>query len=210
MIPTISVKISTLVREKASIGASVALASDVITDDALDTGIDGPKAATLADANGNATFAVTPGTKVGVKRFIVKARSESQTNAASAMLTLIHAPVGAPVLNSVPIVGYTYGGGTSVQPRFLTGSAVAIRQLDARDEAKIFSRTGQVWRAFTDISAAAGLEPVCQFFGQLTNDGQVTHFFTANAQECSTLRALCGAREAQALGSSTKAWPFMR
>ena len=142
--------------------------------------------------NGSASFAVTPGTKVGVKRFIVKARSESQTNAASAMVTLAHAPVGAPVSNSVPIVEYYYGVGTNVQPRFLTGSAAVTRQLDSRDETNTFGRTGQVWRAFTDINAAPGLAPVCQFFGRLTSASTVSHFFTANAQECATLRALWG------------------
>ena len=72
---TISVKVSTSFPEKPSVGASVALASENIKDEALDTGIDGQKAATLVDANGNATFSLTQGTTVGIKRFIVKARS---------------------------------------------------------------------------------------------------------------------------------------
>ena len=108
------------------------------------------------------------------------------------MVTLAHAPAGAPVVNSVPIVEYRYGLGTSIQPRFLTGSATVTRQLDSRDEANTFARTGQVWRAFTDINAAPGLAPVCQFFGRLTSATSVSHFFTANAQECATLRAVWG------------------
>ena len=72
---TISVKASTSFPEKPSVGASVALASENIKDEALDTGIDGQKAATLVDANGNATFSLTQGTTVGIKRFMVKARS---------------------------------------------------------------------------------------------------------------------------------------
>ena len=200
VIPTITVKISTNFPERPSTGASAALASEVITDETLDTGIDGPKAAALADMNGNAAFLVTPSTKVGIKRFIVKARSESQTNAASAMVTLAHAPAGAPVVNSVPIVEYRYGAGTSVQPRFLTGSAAVTRQLDSRDESNTFVRTGQVWRAFTDINAAPGLAPVCQFFGRLTSAATVSHFFTANAQECATLRALWGDAGSAGLG----------
>ena len=191
-VPTISIKVSTRFPEQPSVAASVALASEVIVDEAVDTGIDGPKVATQADAVGTATFRVTAGTKVGIKRFIVKARNDGQTNAASAMVTLAHAPSGAPVVNSVPIVEYRYGVGTSIQPRFLTGSATVTRQLDSRDEANTFARTGQVWRAFTDINAAPGLSPVCQFFGRFTDASTVSHFFTANAQECATLRAVWG------------------
>lgn len=191
--PSISVKISTRFPEQPSVGASVALASEVIVDEAFDTGIDGPKVATQADAVGTATFRVTPGTKVGIKRFIVKARSDTQTNAASAMVTLAHAPIGAPVVNSVPIVEYTYDdGGLGARVRYLTGAAAVTRQLDSLDERGIFSRTGQVWRAFTDIAAAPGLAPVCQFFGRLTSAATVSHFYTANAQECATLRARWG------------------
>ena len=197
---TISVKVITSSPERPSVGASAALASQVIVDEALDTGIDGPKSATLADVNGNATFAITPGAKVGIKRFIVKARSESQTGAASAMVTLAHAPIGAPVANSVPIVEYRYDGGSGAPTRYLTGTATVTRQLDSRDEAKVFSRTGQVWRAFTDIAAAPGLAPVCQFFGRLTSAATVSHFYTANAQECAALRALWGDAGSAGLG----------
>ncbi len=152
------------------------------------------------DVNGNATFFVTPGTKVGIKRFIVNARSESQTNAASAMVTLAHAPVGAPVANSVLIVEYRYDGGLGATVRYLTRAAAVTRQLDPRDESKLFTRTGQVWRAFTDIAAAPGLAPVCQFFGRLTSAAAASHFFTANAQKCATLRALWGDAGSAGLG----------
>lgn len=180
--------------------SSVALASTLITDEQFDTGIDGPKTALLTDASGVANFLVTPGTKVGIKRFIVKARSTSQTGAASAMVTLAHAPASAPVVNSVPIVEYSYDGGSGAPARYLTGTSGVTRQLDSRDEAKLFSRTGQVWRAFTDIAAAPGLAPVCQFFGRLNSASAVTHFFTANAQECASLRALWGDAGSAGLG----------
>lgn len=171
---------------------SVALASEVVADERVDTGIDGPKTALLADANGIANFLVTPGTKAGIKRFIVKARSTSQRGSVSAMVTLAHAPAGAPVVNSVPIVEYRYDGGSGAPSRYLTSNAAVTRQLDSRDEANIFSRTGQVWRAFSEIDAAPGLAPVCQFFGRLTSAATVTHFFTANRQECESLRAVWG------------------
>lgn len=187
---TISVKVSTGFPESISRGTSTVLASEVIVDEALDTGIDGPKTALLTDAAGTVSFAVTPGTRAGIKRFIVKARHPYSS--ASAMVTLAHAPVGAPVVNSVPIVEYSYDGGSGAPVRYLTGAAVVTRQLDSRDEAKLFSRTGQVWRGFTNLTAAPGLAPVCQFFGRLTSASTVSHFFTANASECATLRALWG------------------
>jgi hypothetical protein len=189
-IPSISVRVRTDFPEAASVGASAVLASQVIVDEALDTGIDGPKTALLTDNTGTVSFAVTPGTRPGVKRFIVKARHPY--SAASAMATLVHAPVGAPVANSVPIVEYSYDGGAGAPVRYLTGTAAVTRQLDSRDEAKLFTRTGQVWRAFTDVAAAPGLAPVCQFFGRLTSTAAVSHFFTANAQECASLRAAWG------------------
>ncbi len=189
--------------DTAVANASVALASEPFQFEAfesLETGIDGPKTAALTDSVGSASFAVTPGTRPGIKRFIVKARGSSGASVASAMVTLAHAPVGAPVANSVPIVEYSYSSGADGKPRYLTSNAAITRQLDSRDEAKTFSRTGQVWRAFTDINAAPGLAPVCQFFGRLTSDAAVSHFFTANAQECASLRALWGDTGSPGLG----------
>jgi hypothetical protein len=199
-VPTISIKVSTNFPEKASVGASAALASEMIFDEARDTGIDGPKTALQTDNAGTANFALTPGARAGIKRFIVKAHGASGADTGSAMVTLAHAPVGAPVANSVPIVEYRYDGGSGAPVRYLTGAAAVTRQLDSRDEANLFTRTGQVWRAFTDIAAAPGLAPVCQFFGRLTSAAVVSHFFTANAQECATLRARWGDASSAGLG----------
>lgn len=195
---SVSVKVSTGFPETASTSTSTVLASQVIVDEALDTGIDGPKTALLTDSAGRVSFAVTPGTRAGIKRFIVKARHSY--SAASAMVTLAHAPAGAPVVNSVPIVEYSYDGGAGVPVRYLTGTAAVTRQLDSRDESKLFARTGQVWRAFTDIVAAPGLSPVCQFFGRLTSASAVSHFFTANVKECATLRTFWGDAGSAGLG----------
>jgi hypothetical protein len=190
--PNIQVSVRASFPERTSVGASVALASQVIADEAIDTGIDGPKTALLTDSSGRANFAITPGTRPGIKRFIVKARG-ADPSVASAMVTLAHVPPGAPVANSVPIVEYRYNGESFVRNRFLTGSADVTRALDSRDEGKIFTRTGQVWRAFTTLNAAPGLAPVCQFFGRLSENGPgASHFFTANAQECAALRGLSG------------------
>jgi hypothetical protein len=188
----ITVAVKTQFPETAAIGASTVLASEAIFDEALDTGIDGPKTAVLTDSAGSASFALTAGSRSGVKRFVVKARTPAVSYAASAMVTLIHAPVGAPVTNSVPIVEYRYEGGSGARPRVLTGSAAVTRALDSRDEANVFTRTGQVWRAFTDVNAAPGLAPVCQFFGRVAGSEAVSHFYTANVRECSALRALWG------------------
>ena len=171
--------------DTAVANASVALASEPFvfeSSEALDTGIDGPKTAALTDSFGSASFAVTPGTRPGIKRFIVRARGSSGTSVASAMLTLAHAPIGVPVVNSVPIVEHRYGASADAKARYLTGNAAITRQLDSRDEAKVFSRTGQVWRAFIDTNAAPGRAPVYQFFGRLKSEATVTHSFTANAQ----------------------------
>ncbi len=201
LIPNIRVRASEF-PDRASVGASVALASEVIVDESSDTGIDGPKTAVLADQSGVSTFAVTPGLRPGIKRFVVKARNSASLNPVSAMVTLAHAPAGAPVVNSVPIVEYAYDGGSGAKSRFLTGTAAVTRQLDSRDDANRFQRTGQVWRAFTSADAALGLSPVCQFFGRLTSAATVTHFFTGNPQECASLRALWG--DAGSSGSGLK------
>lgn len=189
--PSIRVRASSF-PEVASVGASVALASEVIVDESSDTGIDGPKTAVLTDQLGMASFSVSPGLLAGIKRFIVKARNSASQNPVSAMVTLAHAPVGAPIVNSMPIVEYTYDAGSGARSRYLTGTAAITRQLDSRDHAKLFLRTGQVWRAFSSAQAAPGLSPVCQFFGWLTSATTVTHFFTGNPNECATLRALWG------------------
>lgn len=190
--PVVTVKVVTQFPETASVGASAVLASEVIFDEALDTGIDGPKTALLTDNAGNGSFAITPGSKPGVKRFVVKARNADVLYAASTIVTLIHAPIGAPVANSVPIVEYRYDGGSGARTRFLTGAVSTVQALDARDEANRFTRTGQVWRAFTDPAAAPGLAPVCQFFGRFAGSVGVSHFFTANVAECASLRSLWG------------------
>ena len=200
-IPAITIAASNAAVGTRAAGISAALASEVITDEAFDTGIDGPKTAFLTDQSGSASFTVTPGTRPGVKRFIVKARGTGLRNSvASAMVTLIHAPVGAPVANSVPIVEYRYEGGAGKRMRFLTGSASATRLLDSRDETNVFARTGQVWRAFTQPNAAPGLAPVCQFFGRVAGSPTVSHFFTADAGECALLRALWGDAGSAGLG----------
>ena len=201
LMPNIRVRASAF-PDVASVGASVALASEVIVNESSDTGVDGPKTAVLTDQSGMSSFAVTPGTRPGIKRFIVKARNSASVNPVSAMVTLAHAPAGAPVVSSVPIVEYVYDGGSGTKSRYLTGTAAVTRQLDSRDDAKLFQRTGQVWRAFTSANAAPGLMPVCQFFGQLTSAATVTHFFTGNPQECASLRALWG--DAGSLGSGLK------
>ena len=197
--------------DTAVANASVALASEPFvfeSSEALDTGIDGPKTAALTDSFGSASFAVTPGTRPGIKRFIVRARGSSGTSVASAMVTLAHAPIGAPVVNSVPIVEYSYGASADAKARYLTGNAAITRQIDSRDKAKFFSRTGQVLRAFIDINAAPGLAPVCQFFGRSTSEATVAHFFTANAQECASLRALWGDAGSPGVGLKYKGVPF--
>ena len=199
--PIIRVRASSF-PDVASVGASVALASEVNVDESSDTGIDGPKTAVLTDQLGISTFAVTPGSRSGIKRFIVKARNSASLRPVSAMVTLAHAPAGAPIVNSMPIVEYTYDGGSGARSRYLTGTAAVTRQLDSRDDAKLFLRTGQVWRAFSSAQAAPGLSPVCQFFGRLTSAATVTHFFTGNPNECAALRALWG--DAGSSGSGLK------
>jgi hypothetical protein len=192
-IPTVTVTASVATAGIGAVGISTALASEAIEDEALDTGIDGPKTALLTNPSGNAHFDIIAGTRPGVKRFIVKARGTGLVkNTASAMVTLIHAPIGAPVANSVPIVEYVYNDGAGLMRRFLTGAASVTRLLDSHDEANLFKRTGQVWRAFTQPDAAPGLAPVCQFFGLVAGGPGVSHFFTADARECATLRALWG------------------
>lgn len=191
LLPNIRVRASAL-PDIGSLGASVALASEVIVDESKDTGIDGPKTALLTDQSGVATLAVTPGSRPGIKRFIVKARNSASLNPVSAMVTLAHAPAGAPILNSVPIIEYSYDGGSGAKSRYLTSTTAVTRQLDSHDDSNLFQRTGQVWRAFTSANAAPGLTPVCQFFGRLTSAAIVTHFFTANPQECASLRTLWG------------------
>lgn len=183
--PNIRVKVVALGGGPAPM-ASVALGSEPILFETLDTAIDGPKTAQLTDTDGVTSFAVSPGSKAGIKRFIVKARHAGDFNAVSAMVTLAHAPVGAPVRDSVPIVEYQYDGGSGARSRYLTGAVAATNLLDSHDDS-LFQRTGQVWRAFTSASAAPGLMPVCQFFGKPTAANAVTHFFTANAQECAAL-----------------------
>ena len=102
------------VTDKAGNGArdaSVALALEAPVVEAMtDTGIDGPKSAVLADASGQATFALTAGNKVGVKRFVVKARGDGT---ASAMATLMYVPAGAVTANSAPVIEYAYDGGSA-------------------------------------------------------------------------------------------------
>jgi hypothetical protein len=167
--------------------ASVALASEVIANELLDTGIDGPKTALLTDAGGHVDLTLAPGIRSGIKRFIVKARHQGDVNAVSAMVTLAHAPAGAPVVNSVPVVEYAYSSGADSLPRYLAASAPVVRTLDAYEGASVV-RTGQVWRAFKTPDAAPGASPVCQFFGRASATSGYTHFFTANAQECAALR----------------------
>lgn len=143
--------------------SSVALASEVVAFEDMDSGIDGPKLATLSDAAGDATFQLTPGTKAGIKRFVVKARHAGDTNAVSAVVTLAHAPLGASTQDSRPVVEYEYDGGAAARPRFMTIDSGVVALLDKQPLAS-FTRTGQVWRAFGS-DAVAGLHPVCQFFG---------------------------------------------
>jgi hypothetical protein len=167
--------------------ASVALVSQPIVFEPLDTGIDGPKRAEFTAADGTSAFAITPGTRTGVKRFIVKARHAGDSNAVSTMATVLHVAAGAPIGDSAPVVEYTYEGGNGTRPKFLASSATLTNLFDAREFGTI-RRTGQVWRAFSSQNAAPGLSPVCQFFGS-TASGSVTHFFTADANECASLRA---------------------
>jgi hypothetical protein len=163
-------------------GASVALTSEAILDEALDTGIDGPTSAVYTVADGIAEFSVGVGNRPGVKRFIVKARQAGMVESVSAMITLLHVPAGSPELNSVPIIEYSYSDGADSSGRFLAATSAVTSLLDTTTVVS-FSRTGQVWRAFTSADAAPGLSPVCQFFGVI-GSGVVGHFFTADTQEC--------------------------
>ena len=198
---SVRVKVHVLDAGVAPINVSVALASTLVASEIDDSGIDGPRTAALTDANGIVTFPITPGSRAGIKRFVVKARSVARSDkaVASTILTLAHVPAGAPTLASVPVVEYQYAGGTGANPRYLASTAAATQLLDSFDDPAV-RRTGQVWRAFTAPNAAPGLAPVCQFFGRPSNDPAITHFFTADAAECAFLQSLASAAPAASGG----------
>lgn len=201
-VPNTRVRVNMLDARDSAIGTSVALTSELVGVDSLDTGIDGPRTASLIDASETATFTITPGSSPGIKRFVVKARtfrSTGQKLAASTVLTVAHVPEGAPTLASVPVVEYAYAGGTGAKPRYLASTTAATQLLDSSEDPSIL-RTGQVWRAFTAPDATAQLAPVCQFFGRLGGGVAVTHFFTAEAVECNLLRSLTNASPNNGVG----------
>ncbi len=183
-LPSINVTV-TDISNRPTRDASVSLSpTGPILFSAQDTGVIGPQTALLTDVSGKTSLALSTGSRSGVARFFVNARGDGE---AIVMVTLMQAPANAIVRDSVPVIEYAYGPGA----RFLTVSPAVVRQADSDVNLPLF-RTGQVWRAFTTPDAVPGLAPVCQFFGRPSSSGEVTHFFTANVEECAALRAYWG------------------
>jgi len=200
-ISNVRAKVNALDARNTPVNVSVALASELVEFESADTGIDGPRTAFLTDTNGSVTLTITPGSKPGIKRFIVKARNlrTIEQGTASTMLTLAHVSAGAPTVASVPVVEYAYAGGTGANPRYLASTTAATQLLDTSDDPTIL-RTGQVWRAFTAPNAATGLAAVCQFFGRPGAGVAVTHFFTADAAECDLLSSMANVNPTSGVG----------
>jgi hypothetical protein len=85
---------------------------------------------------------------------------------------------------------------------FVAAGPDEVARLDAGG-APGWKRTGQTFRAWLRAAdAPAGARPVCRFFAQ----GPASHFYTADATECQTLKNLEAAGRADALKNAGKFW----
>jgi hypothetical protein len=85
---------------------------------------------------------------------------------------------------------------------FVAAGPDEVARLDAGG-APGWKRTGQAFRAWLRAAdAPTGARPVCRFFSQ----GAASHFYTADATECQTLKNLEAAGRADALKNAGKFW----
>jgi hypothetical protein len=123
--------------------------------------------------------------------------------AALAMLAAlgIHAHA-APAANTQAVEFYN----ADLQHYFLTADASEALGIDGGSAGAGWVRTGRSFAVWTDGSAAGSVAPVCRFYSSAAR----SHFFTADAAECQSLKSLESAQKASAAnaGMAFTGWTY--